>query len=346
MRRNKNLSDSATGAAFFFLVIAAVVTVTIPVYGLIAEKSENNAVVAVVMLSVILFLTLTCTVIDFIRRKITVDRPVKEILDATDKIAAGDFSVRLKITHDFKHYGELDYIKENLNKMAAELSKTEVLHNDFTSNVSHELKTLLAVIQNYAAALQTDALDVETRKKYAQTLVSTSKRLTSLIMNILKLNKLENQSLTPEYTKIRLDEMLAQTILQYEEPIERKNLRLECDLDEVELVSCPDYLDIVWNNLFSNAVKFTDMGGTISVRLKKNNGRVSVWISDTGCGISKATGAHIFEKFYQGDTSHSKEGNGLGLALVKKAIDVIGGEIEVESELGKGSTFKVTLKEA
>ena len=344
MKRNKKISSSVFGAVWFFLTVAAVVTVAVLVYGMIPENS-SALVRSMVMLAVILFLSLVCTGIDFVRRKITVNKPVQDILAATDKIAAGDFSVRLRISHDYRRYGQFDYIKENLNKMAAELAKTEVLHTDFISNVSHEFKTPLAVIQNYAAALQNESLGAKTRQKYAETLVSASKRLTALVTNILKLNKLENQELTPEYEKVRLGDMLAETIVQFDELIESKNLELECDLDEVELISCPNYLEIVWNNLLSNAIKFTDAGGKISVSVKRAEGGAVVKVSDTGCGISPETGAHIFEKFYQGDTSHSKEGNGLGLALVKKVIDVIGGEITVESEEGKGSTFTVRLYE-
>lgn len=334
---------AAVGVAAFFVTIAAVVTVAVLVYACVAERSQSRGVIAAVMLSVILLLSLLCTAIDFVRRKITVDRPVKNILDATNKIAAGNFSVRLQIVHSYRHYDEYDYIMENLNKMAAELSRTEVLHSDFISNVSHELKTPLAVIRNYADMLQSGSLDEETRGRYARTLSDASKRLASLVSNILKLNKLENQELKPELEKIKLDEALAETVLQFEDIIESKGLSLECDLEETEIFSSADYLELVWNNLLSNAVKFTDGGGRISVSLKNENGRAVVRVADTGCGISRETGAHIFEKFYQGDTSHSGEGNGLGLALVKKVIDVLGGEISVESEPGKGSVFTVVL---
>lgn len=346
MKNPKRPAAPFIGAALFFVTVAAVVSVAVVVFAAVSEKTENKGVIAAVMLSVILFLALLCMGIDYLRRRITVDRPVKDILEATDKIASGDFSVRLQPIHDYGRYNQFDYIMENLNKMAAELSKTEVLHTDFIANVSHELKTPLAIIQSYAAALQGGSLDGETRDKYAQTLVSASKRLTALVTNILKLNKLENQELTPEYERVRLDEMLARTVLQFEELIESKGLTLECDLNEVELVTSPNYLEIVWNNLLSNAVKFTEAGGKIGVSVTKGKGCAVVKISDTGCGISKETGAHIFDKFYQGETSHSGEGNGLGLALVKKVIDVIGGEISVESRPGAGSTFTVTVKEA
>lgn len=342
MKRNKKQSSSIMGAILFFIAISVVVSIAVLALELVKKYTDNKTVIAIVMLVAIIILALVATIIDFIRRKYTVDKPVSEILTATDKIASGDFSVRLKITHDYAHYNEYDFIKENLNKMAAELEKTEVLHTDFISNVSHEIKTPLAIISNYASALQGE-VDGETRKKYAQTLVSASQRLTALVGNILKLNKLENQKLTPELTKFRLDESIAQIIISYEELIESKGIELNCDLQEVEITSCPEYLDIVWHNLLSNAIKFTQQGGTVGVYLKKQNGNAQVTITDTGCGISKEVGEHIFDKFYQGDTSHQKEGNGLGLALVKKVIDVLGGQITVESQVGKGSSFTVTI---
>lgn len=333
------------GYILFFLTIAVTVTVAMLLYSYADEKSGGDkGTVAAVMLLVIVFLSAACTVIDVFRRKIMVEKPVEKILEATERIAAGDFSVEVVPAHEYEKYDEYDLIMENLNVMAAELSKSEILKTDFISNVSHEIKTPLAIIQNYATALQDESLDINTRQKYAKTLVQASKRLTALVTNILKLNKLENQEIKPEYETVNLTEMLAETVLSFEEWIEKKGLTLDCDLDEVTLVSAPSYLEIVWNNLLSNAIKFTDAGGVIGVSLKRENGWYTVRISDTGCGISPETGKHIFEKFYQGDTSHAQEGNGLGLALVKKVIDVLGGEISVESEQGKGSTFIVRLK--
>lgn len=334
---------SIMGAVWFFVTIAAVVTLAVVGYSYVARFTDNNTLIAVIMLGGILALALVCTVIDVARRRVTVDRPVRKILGATDRIAAGDFSVRLEPVHPYGRYDEYDRIMENLNKMAAELSKTAVLNNDFVSNVSHELKTPLAVVQNYAAALKKDGVTDEERKHYADVLEDTAKKLTALVGNVLKLNRLENHEITPEFTKIDLEESLARAVLKYEDMIENKNLRLECDLQSAEVYSVEEYLDIIWNNLISNAVKFTDSGGAIKVSLRLIGGKAVVSVADTGCGIDSGTGARIFEKFYQGDTSHAGEGNGLGLALVKKVIDVLGGEIHVESARGKGSVFTVSL---
>jgi signal transduction histidine kinase len=274
-----------------------------------------------------------------------VDKPTKKILDATEKIAEGDFSTRLTITHEYGKYNQYDLIMENLNKMASELQQNEVLKTDFISNVSHEIKTPLAVIQNYATLLQDNTLNEETRKDYAKTLIFASKRITDLITNILKLNKLENQEIQEKHHEFNLTEALANSVVEFESIIENKNIELNCNFDDVIIFSSQSLLEIVWNNLISNAIKFTPEGGKIEVSLKKIDNNVEVKVADTGCGMTNEVGQKIFEKFYQGDTSHATQGNGLGLALVKKVIDILGGEISVQSQVNKGSTFTIILKD-
>lgn len=343
MKNNRGKKSPVLGAALFFITIAVAVSVAVVIYNVVSTHTQSNTVIAVSMLAVIVVLSGICTLIDVVRRRVMVERPVEKILQATQKIASGDFTVRLKITHPYGRYDEFDYIMDDINKMAAELAKTEVLNSDFISDISHELKTPVAVIQSYALLMQKDGSDSEKRQEYAHTIVCACQKLTALAGNVLKLNKLENQQLTPECEVIRLDEALTESALQFEDILEQKGINLECDINEVQVYSSRDYLDIVWNNLISNAVKFTGSGGTVKITVAKEHGKAAVTVADTGCGISAETGAHIFDKFYQGDTSHSKESNGLGLALVKKVIDVIGGEISVESELGKGSAFTVKL---
>ena len=213
--------------------------------------------------------------------------------------------------------------------------------------MSHELKTPLAVIQNYGTMLQQPNLDEEDRKDYARTVTNASQRLASLITNILKLNKLENQQIYPRKERFDLGEQLCECLLGFENAWEAKNLEIETDIaDGVTVESDRELLSLVWNNLFSNAIKFTEEGGKVGLNLYKDTGHAVVEVSDTGCGISPEVGAHIFEKFYQGDTSHATQGNGLGLALVKRVVDIVGGEIGVRSELGKGTTFTVKIKAA
>ena len=345
MRKNGRNKAWFTGAVLFFVLIAVIIQIAVLVYDYIIQRTQNKGLIALLILIVIFILSAVCTVIDVIRRRFMVEKPVEEILDATERISKGDFSVRLEISHPYGKYDQYDVIKENLNIMAAELGKTEVLKTDFLSNVSHELKTPLTIIKSYAALLKREDLDKETREKYLTAVLQATGRLNDLITNILRLNKLEHQELKPEIERLDLAEALGEIVLGFEDIIEKKKLQLACDLEEnVYVYSSKNYLDIVWGNLLSNAVKFTEEGGMVEVKLRKEGNKAVVCVSDTGCGISAEAGARIFEKFYQGDTSHSGEGNGLGLALVKKVIDVLGGEISVVSEEGKGSAFTVKLQ--
>jgi signal transduction histidine kinase len=199
-------------------------------------------------------------------------------------------------------------------------------------------------MQNYGTLLAQPNLSEEQRLEYADAITSASKRLANLITNILKLNKLENQQIYPQKQTYDLGEQLCECLLSFENAWERKNLEVVTEIDEdVWVRSDPELLTLVWNNLFSNAIKFTDADGRIGLSLKREGGRAVVRVWDNGCGISPETGAHIFEKFYQGDTSHATQGNGLGLALVKRVVDIVGGEISVASAVGRGSEFTVKL---
>lgn len=344
MKKDKSNVLTLAGYVLFFMTIAITVTVALSIYEAVKRANgESTSGVALIMLAVIVVLSILCTLADILRRKIMIDRPVRKILDATNKMTSGDFSVRLKSLHLYEGYDSYDLIMENLNILAESLEQSEVLKTDFISNVSHEIKTPLAVIQSYAKLLKKEK-DEELRNKYIDTLISATEKLTALVSNILKLNKLENQTAMQDIQEIKLDELIAETVLNFEEIIENKGLELDCNIKPVTIKTSTTAIEIVMNNLLSNAIKFTEKGGKIGVYLKESNGNAVITVTDTGCGISKEIGAKIFDKFYQADTSHSVEGNGLGLALVKKVIDVLGGNISVESEIGKGSTFSITLK--
>ena len=267
------------------------------------------------------------------------------IISELDKITKGNFNVKIPHVTDIADESNFNEIIDGINKMSEELKGVETLRTDFIANVSHELKTPLAAINNYGTLLQSPDLTEENRIRYAKSVTDASRSLANLITNILKLNKLENQQIYPVSKPYNLSEQLCECMLAFEEVWERKNLDIETDIGEDIFINADaEMLSLVWNNLFSNAVKFTDMNGKISVTLKKENGVAAVSVSDTGCGMSAETGGHIFEKFYQGDTSHAAKGNGLGLALVKRVIDITNCEISVQSELGKGSTFTVKLR--
>ena len=311
--------------------------------GLVLD-ANNIGVAAKLTFGNVLLITFLFGTADYIRRKITVERPVKQITEAAEKIMQGDFSARVPPIHGAGTDG-FNQIGSAINKMAQELSGTETLRTDFIANVSHELKTPLAVMANLSTILQRPGITEEERREYAKSISEAARRLAQLITNILKLNKLENQQIFPQPKEFDLGEQLCECLLVFEDAWEAKNLEIETDIeDDVRIQSDPELLSIVWNNLISNAVKFTPDGGTIGLSLKTDSNNVIVQVRDAGCGMKPETGMHIFEKFYQGDTSHATQGNGLGLALVKRVIDILNGEIGVQSVYGEGSTFTVKFK--
>ena len=279
------------------------------------------------------------------RMKVVYDAPMQAISDATKKVAQGDFTVRIDALHEEEKEDYLDLMIHDLNTMIAELGSIETLKTDFVSNVSHEIKTPISVIQNYARLLKSDTLTEQERKDYSETIYGAAVRLNTLITNILRLNRMENQRISPARMPFDLSAQLTECLLGFETVWEEKQIEIQPDIeDDVIVDSDKELLSMVWNNLLSNAFKFTEPGGTVFATLKKDNGNVIVTVRDTGCGISPEAVKHIFDKFYQGDTSHVTQGNGLGLALVKRIMDMTGGEIAVESKPGEGSVFTVRLK--
>ena len=335
----------------FFLSVGFVVSCCMMLFLNVLSKemgltytSDNIAEAAKITFLNVVIITVLFKTADFIRRRIMVDRPVKMITDAAQRIMSGDFSVRVKHMHGSGMEG-FNQIGESINAMAEELSSVETLRTDFIANVSHEMKTPLSVIQNYGKLLQEADLQEEKRVEYARAITDASRRLADMMTNILKLNRLENQQIYPNLTTFDLGEQLCESLLQYEGVWEKKNIEIETDIvDGVLVCADAELLSLVWNNLFSNAFKFTEDGGKVSLVLTADEKYATVKVTDTGCGMSAEVGAHIFEKFYQGDTSHAAQGNGLGLPLVKRVVDIMQCEIGVESAIGIGTTFTVKIR--
>ena len=349
----KSVLGSVSSFLLFFLTVGFIVSCCMMLFVRILADTmdltitpDNVGAAAKVTFWNVVLITFLFKFADYIRRKIMVERPTKIITEATEKIMSGDFSVRIKPMQNSGMEG-FNQIAMAINQMAEELSSVETLRTDFIANVSHEMKTPLAVMQNYGTLLKAPDLSDEKRIEYAKGITDGSRRMADMMTNILKLNRLENQQIYPQVSEFDLGEQICECLLQYENVWEKANIEIETDIaEDVKVKADAELLGHVWNNLFSNAFKFTPSGGTVTVSLTATDHHAVVKVTDTGCGMTPEVGTHIFEKFYQGDTSHSVQGNGLGLALVKRVIDIMQGEIGVESAVGKGSTFTVRIRRA
>ena len=266
--------------------------------------------------------------------------PIKKLATAMKKVALRDFTVRLETRSSITEVREL---YDNFNLMTSELGATEILQTDFVSNVSHEFKTPINAIEGYAMLLQEQGLPPEEQAEYVSKILFNTKRLSELVGNILLLSKLENQAIPQKRTLYRLDEQIRKAILLLETKWTKKNIVFEIDLDEVSCTCNESLMLHVWTNLLDNAIKFNSEGGTIKMELTEKDGSIIFTIADNGCGIAEEDCKHIFDKFYQSDSSRKDEGSGLGLALVKQLIDLYGGSISVKSVPGKGTCFTVIL---
>ena len=282
----------------------------------------------------------------FTRWKIrkTYEEPMLRLAKATRQVAEGDFSIYVPPIHTADKADYLDRMILDFNKMVEELGSIETLKTDFFSDVSHEFKSPLAVISSNAELLQKGGqLSTEQAEQVENIRYATS-RLANLIQNMLKLNKLEKQTIRPLPEAFDVCAQLCECAVQFEDAWEKKSLDFEADLEDNALVwADPGLMEMVWTNLLSNAIKFTPKSGSVALHQRTKAGRVLVSVTDTGCGMTPEVMKHIFDKFYQGDASHATQGNGLGLALTKRIIELSDGSITVMSTPGKGSVFTVSL---
>jgi len=268
-------------------------------------------------------------------------KPIRDMMEATDRVARGDFSVRTTVKGSVVF--ELDALAVSFNKMVQELKGIETLRSDFVRNVSHEFKTPIVSISGFAKLLKQGNLSEEEKQDYLDRIIQESERLVELSTSILNLSKVENTEILSEKTIYRLDEQIRLAILMLEPKWSAKSLQLDIALEDVAILGNKNLLQQVWINLLDNAIKFTDSGGKLRIALRQRGQEAIFRLEDNGCGMSEETMRRMFDKFYQGDPSRSMTGNGLGLTIVKRIIDLCQGTIEAESELGQGSVFTIKL---
>lgn len=268
--------------------------------------------------------------------------PIEKLNGGMDKVTKGDFKFRLEkdkvVVREFRN------MYDNFNLMVAELSSMETVQSDFIANVSHEFKTPINAIEGYSMLLQGSGEISDEQRLYIEKILFNTKRLSNLVGNILLLAKLDNQSIQKQSTAFRLDEQVRHAIMLQELKWTEKDIDLDVELDEVTYCGTEDFLLHVWGNLLGNAVKFSPRGGKITVRLQGVGEEIVFTISDEGPGIPEDAKTRIFNKFYQGDGAHKEKGNGLGLALAKRIVDINKGAIGVENLPERGCQFTVILK--
>jgi len=290
------------------------------------------------VLTVIFAFVLSVAFITFIINKTL--KPVRALTEGTNKVAQGDFNIVLPVEHN--RHDELTNLTDSFNKMARELSLINMLNKDFINNVSHEFKTPISSIQGFATVLLGTNLTDE-QKEYAEIIAYESARLTRLTTNILKLTKLENQVIITDKETFYIDEQIRHSYVLMQKELINKKIEIDFDLSQIKYHGNPELIQQIWHNLLSNAIKFTNENGQINIRCYKEKGKAVISFKDNGIGMSKATITHIFDKFYQGDTSHSAQGNGLGLSLVNRIVELCSGKIDIKSEIGSGSEFIIYL---
>lgn len=265
--------------------------------------------------------------------------PIRKVIAATHQVAQGNFHAKVAV----KGIGELEELSSSFNKMTQELMSIETLRSDFVNNFSHEFKTPIVSIRGFAKLLKENELSDVEKREYLDIIITESERLAELSTNVLNLLKYENIEIITDIAPFRLDEQIRKVIVLMEPKWSAKEIAVNITLDPITYMGNEDLFQQIWINLFDNAIKFSYPEGLITITLSEENSAIRFTIQDNGPGMAKQTKAHIFDKFYQGDTSHSKAGNGLGLSLVKRIVTLCGGSIEVESELGKGSTFTILI---
>ena len=332
--------------AFIMIVLTAASFLGGEPFELSAVGGETFLVLPRSSMSMIALLSLLLAIMISVAIERTIVKPMRNMTWHMGELAKGDFSIRMP-PNDRIEINEAKQFTKSFNKAAEELSGIEIMRANFISDFSHEFRTPIASISGFAQLLRGQNLSPEERDEYLDIIIDESRRLSNLSEDILNLSRMESSNILTNVGTIDVAEGLRRSIAIVEPNANEKDIAVTVDIDETQVIGNADYLSQLWTNILQNAVKFTPKGGSIKISLKNSQVQktksVTCTISDNGCGMDESTRAHLFERFYQGDTSHAQEGNGLGLSLCKRIVDLHGGTIRVISAPGKGSTFVVTL---
>lgn len=342
MRKNSNIRIIlfCTGLVFILLCLTMLISNTVVIMGINAGLIKGRPRTPLIsfliqtgIVSILIGVILTLTLSYFPLR------PVSQLIHAIHAVADGNFHTKINM----KHPREFRELSESFNQMTDELSSIEMLRSDFINNFSHEFKTPIVSIMGFAQLLKKGNINEEERSEYLDIIISECKRLSDLSTNVLNLSKVESISMLSDTAPFPVSEQIREAILQLEQKWEKKEIEFDLHLKDCKLTGRADLLKQVWVNLIDNAVKFSSSGGKIEIRTYQKDSFFYFQICDNGIGMDAQTQEQIFDRFYQGDLSHSTEGNGLGLSLVQKIILLHHGTIQVNSEPGKGSIFTIAL---
>lgn len=341
----KSLTPIFSLIVFCFLMLTMIIVGTVCLilaqYGILKPISTfpeyRKFVISIGIFSVLLGMIITV----FVSRLIL--KPVNDIVDAMRKLASGNYHIRVNPGKFASKFEELNDIFDGFNDLAAELEQTEMLRSDFVNNFSHEFKTPIVSISGFAKLLQRDDLTEGQRAEYTDIIAEESNRLSAMATNVLNLTKVENQNVVTEISRFNVSEQIRNCLLLLESKWESKDLNLDIDFDEYYIEANEELLKQVWINLIDNAIKFSDRGGVLGIKITETEYSVFISVSDRGPDIPDSARDRIFNKFYQADESHAGEGTGVGLAVVKRIVELHHGEVYVSS--GGGTTvFTVSLR--
>lgn len=335
--KRKDVGNAVKMFLLIFIALVMVSETTLAVINLFFWKNQNVGAFVIpiaIMPALAIILTGIIIYINNQTNKFTV-----KFVGAFDKVAHGEFGYQLEVPKK----GQFRSLFENFNKMSAELKSIQTLKDEFIHDFSHEFKTPIASINGFANLLLEGGLSEEEQRQYLKIIADESARLSTLSENTLMLNRLENQQIIGEVKPFRLDLQIKECVILLEREWSAKDIALSSDLFEAEIEGNASLLQQVWINLLNNAIKFTPEGGEINVSMSAEDNFICVSVRDNGIGMSAEVASHIFEKYYQGDSSHATRGNGLGLSIVRRIVTLSGGDVRVESKEGEGSAFIVKL---